>query len=104
MVPMQVLLQPGPGLVAAGQQELRGASCGAVNQPHRQLQDRCAGYRRSRGGQVSQTHPPPAPPARRNPIVQVWTTAAWSAKVQVIYLEKATKSHSVRRFLFFFFF
>lgn len=44
MVPLQVLLQSGPGLVAAGQQELRRASCGAVNQSHRQLQDRCAGY------------------------------------------------------------
>lgn len=78
MVPMQVLLQPGPGPVAAGQQELRGASCGAVNQPHRQLQDRCAGYRRSRGGQVSQTHPPPPPPPPAE------TPSAWSAKVQVI--------------------
>lgn len=57
MAPTQVLLQSGPGLVAAGQQELRGASGGAVNQPHRQLQDRRTGYRRSRGGQVSQTHP-----------------------------------------------
>lgn len=56
-MPTQVLLQSGPGLVAAGQQELRGASGGAVNQPHRQLQDRRAGYRRSRGGQVSQTRP-----------------------------------------------
>lgn len=77
MVPMQVLLQPGPGPVAAGQQELRGASCGAVNQPHRQLQDRCAGYRRSRGGQVSQTHPPPA---RRNPIGMVGQGASHLAR------------------------
>lgn len=65
LAPMQVLLQSGPGVVAAGQQELRGAAGGAVHQPHRQLQDRRAGYRRSRGGQVSQTrrrvssHPPP---------------------------------------------
>lgn len=57
MVPAQVLLQSGPGPVAPSQQELRGASGGAVNQPHRQLQDRCAGYRRSRGGQVSPTRP-----------------------------------------------
>lgn len=55
VVPTQVLLQSGPGLVAAGQQELRGASGGAVHQSHRQLQDRRAGHRRSRGGQVGPT-------------------------------------------------
>lgn len=55
VVPTQVLLQSGPGLVAAGQQELRGPAGGAVHQPHRQLQDRRAGHRRSRGGQVGPT-------------------------------------------------
>lgn len=54
-VPSQVLLQSGSGLVAAGEQELRGAAGGAVNQPHRQLQDGRAGDRRSGGGQVSHT-------------------------------------------------
>lgn len=37
IVPTQVILQSGPGVVAASQQELCGATGGAVNQPHRQL-------------------------------------------------------------------
>lgn len=41
--PSQVLLQPGSGFMAAGEQELCGAAGGAVNQPHRQLQDGRAG-------------------------------------------------------------
>lgn len=54
-MPSQVLLQSGSGPVAAGEQELRGAAGGAVNQPHRQLQDGRAGDRGPRGGQVSRS-------------------------------------------------
>lgn len=54
-MPTQIILQPGSRIVAASQQKLRGASGGAVNQPHSQLQDGRVGYRRSRGGQVSPT-------------------------------------------------
>lgn len=55
IVPTQIILQSGPRAVAASQQELRGATGGTVNQPHRQLQDGRVGYRRSGGGQVSLT-------------------------------------------------
>lgn len=36
-LPTQIILQYGPRAVAASQQELCGATSGAVNQPHRQL-------------------------------------------------------------------
>lgn len=55
-MPTQIILQSGPRVVAASEQELCGAAGGAVNQPHRQLQDRRAGNGGSGGGQVSQTH------------------------------------------------
>lgn len=53
LLSVQVVLQPGPRPLAASQQELCGSACGAVHQPHRQLQDGRAGDRGPGGSPVS---------------------------------------------------